>query len=69
MAISCGGMAIPTGGTGAPINLNSFNPESFLFKGNAETKSGSESEGKVIQRWPHLEIHTTCLHNTTVDAK
>jgi len=29
-----------------------------IFKGgNKETKCGAETEGKIIQRLPHLEIH------------
>jgi hypothetical protein len=43
----------------------------FLRKGNkilvgtnTETKCGAETEGKTIQRLPHLEIHTIYSHQT-----
>jgi hypothetical protein len=32
--------------------------------GNVETKCGAETEGKTIQRLPHLEIHTIYSHQT-----
>jgi hypothetical protein len=32
-------------------------PELLLCKGNTRTKTGAETEGKVIQRLPHLGIH------------
>jgi hypothetical protein len=39
-------------------------PKLFLSKGNAGTKSGTETEGKAIQRLPLLGIHPTCRHQT-----
>jgi hypothetical protein len=33
----------------------------FLSKGNAG-QSGTKTEGKAIQRLPHLGIHLTCRH-------
>jgi hypothetical protein len=44
--------------------ISNFNPELFLSEGNAETKSGTETEGKAIQRLPHLGIHPICRHQT-----
>jgi hypothetical protein len=35
-------------------HLKNTNPELFLSKGNAGTKSGAETEGKSMQRLPHL---------------
>jgi hypothetical protein len=32
----------------------------ILMRGNTETKCGAETEGKAIQRLPHLGIHPTC---------
>lgn len=32
----------------------------FQSKGNAGTESGAETEGKTIQRFPHLGIHPIC---------
>jgi hypothetical protein len=40
----------------------------LLFKGNAETKSGIETEAKTIQRLPHLGIHPICRHQTQILA-
>jgi hypothetical protein len=40
---------------GPPNHLQNVNPELFLSKRNAETKSGEEIEGKAIQRLPYLE--------------
>jgi hypothetical protein len=37
---------------GATYPSQNFNPELILSKGNTETKSGSETEGKAIQRLP-----------------
>jgi hypothetical protein len=31
---------------------------------NMETKCGAESEGKAIQRLPHLGIYPICSHQT-----
>jgi hypothetical protein len=42
---------------GPPTHLKNINPEFLLSKGNAGTKSGTETEGKAIQRLPHLGIH------------
>jgi hypothetical protein len=36
----------------------------ILTGGNMETKCGAETEGKAIQRLPHLEIHPTYRHQT-----
>jgi hypothetical protein len=41
-----------------------INTKLFLSKGNAGTVSRTETEGKAIQRWPHLEIHPICRHQT-----
>jgi len=49
---------------GTPTHLKNINPEFLLSKGNAGTKSGAETEGKVIQRLPHLGIHPICRHQT-----
>ena len=32
--------------------------------GKMETKCGAETDGKAIQRLPHLGIHPTCRHQT-----
>jgi hypothetical protein len=34
------------------------------MRGNSETKSGAGSEGKAIQRLPHLGIHPIYSHQT-----
>jgi hypothetical protein len=36
----------------------------ILTGGNMETKCRAESEGKAIQRQPHLEIHIIYIHQT-----
>jgi hypothetical protein len=36
----------------------------LLSKGNTETKCGAETEGKAIQRLPHLGISPICNHQT-----
>jgi len=36
----------------------------ILTGGNMETKCGAETEGKAIQRLPHLGIHSICSHQT-----
>jgi hypothetical protein len=44
----------------------------ILKGGNMETKCGAETEGKVIQRLPHLKIHPIYRHQIQtpwVDAK
>ena len=52
------------------LSIIFFNPEMFLSKGNARTKSGAETEGKAIQRLPHLMNHPICRHQThSVDDK
>jgi hypothetical protein len=47
---------------GATPHLQNFYPELLLSKGNTETKNEIETEGKAIQRLPHLGIHPTCRH-------
>jgi hypothetical protein len=49
---------------GPPTRLKIFNPELFLLKGNTETNSGAETEGKAIQRLPHLWIHPIYSYKT-----
>jgi hypothetical protein len=44
-------------GMGLPTHLPLLNQEGFLTKGNTERKYGAETEGKFIQREPHLGIH------------
>jgi len=36
----------------------------ILMGGNTGTKSGAGTEGKALQRLPHLEIHPICCHQT-----
>ena len=50
----------PGWGMGPPTHLKNINPEFFLSKGNEGTKSGTETEGKAIQRLLHLGIHVIC---------
>ena len=53
-------------------HLKNFNPELLLSKGNTETKSGEETEGKSIQRLPHLGYPSTLQMSnpdTIADAK
>jgi hypothetical protein len=50
-------------GSQPPIHLKKFNPELFLSKGKTE-KTGTETEGKTIQRLSHLGIHPICRHQT-----
>jgi hypothetical protein len=45
---------------GPHTHLKNNNPEFLLSKKNAETKSEGETEGKAIQRLPHLGIHSIC---------
>jgi hypothetical protein len=40
--------------------LKNINPELLLSKGNAGTKSGTETEGNAIQRLPPPGIHPIC---------
>ena len=49
---------------GPPTLLKNFNPELFLSKGSTGTKSGTETEGKVIQRLPHQGINPICCYQT-----
>jgi hypothetical protein len=49
---------------GPPTYLKNINPELLLSKGNAGAKSEAKTEGKTIQRLPHLEIHPICSHQT-----
>ena len=52
-------------GWGHPFISKIFNPELFLCIGNAGTKiNGVKTEGKAIQRPPHLETHSICKHQT-----
>jgi hypothetical protein len=39
---------------GLPLSLKILNPEGFLSKRNTETKYRAWTEGKAIQRLPHL---------------
>ena len=39
---------------GVNTHIQNFNPKLLLCKGNTGTKSGAETEGKAIQRLPHL---------------
>ena len=47
----------PVWGMEPHTHLYIFNPELLLSNGNAGAKSGAETEGKAIQRLPHLGIH------------
>jgi hypothetical protein len=38
----------------------------ILTGGNMETKCGAETEGKAIQRLPHLGIHPIYSHKTRI---
>jgi len=38
--------------------------EQNIHRGNMETKYGAETEGKAIQRRPHMGIHLTCSPQT-----
>ena len=55
---------VPGGAMGSPTLLKNISTELFLYKGNAETKSEAETEGKVIQKLPHLGIHPICRYQT-----
>jgi hypothetical protein len=41
----------------------------ILTGGNMETKCGAETEGKVIQRLPHLGIHPIYSHQTQTNTE
>jgi hypothetical protein len=41
---------------GPPTHLKNINPELLLSKGNAGTKSETETEGKAIQTLPYQVI-------------
>jgi hypothetical protein len=45
-------------------HLQIFNSELFLSKGSMEAKYGAETEGKAIQKQPHLGIHLIHSHQT-----
>jgi hypothetical protein len=47
---------------GASVLLRRGNK--ILTGGNMEIKSGAETEGKAIQRLPHLGIHPTYIYQT-----
>jgi hypothetical protein len=47
-----------------PSHLKTIKSEFLLSKGNAGTKSGAETEGKAIQRLPHLGIQPICRNQT-----
>jgi hypothetical protein len=51
-------------GMGPPTHLQNSSPQLFLSNGNTETKSGTKTEGKAIQRLPYLESHLTSRHQT-----
>jgi hypothetical protein len=38
----------------------------ILTGANMETKCGAETEGKAIQRWPHLGIDPIYSHQTQI---
>jgi hypothetical protein len=49
---------------GPPTHLQNFDPELLLSKRNTGTKSGAVTEGKAIQKLPHLGIYHICRHQT-----
>ena len=49
---------------GASVLLRKGNK--ILMGANTETKCGAETEGKAIQRLPHLGIHPTYSHQTQI---
>jgi hypothetical protein len=55
------GMARSCGMT-PPSHLKNINPEFLLPKLNAGKKNRAETERKVIQRLPHLCIHSMYRH-------
>jgi hypothetical protein len=54
----------PGWGLGPPTHLKNFNPELLQSKENTGTKSRAETEGKAIQRLPHLGIHPIYRYQT-----
>jgi hypothetical protein len=46
----------------ASVLLRRVNKISFLMGGNMGTECGAETEGKTIQRLPHLGIHPIYSH-------
>ena len=57
---------------GPHTHLQKFNPELLLSKGNMGTKNGTQTEGKALQRRPHLGNYPTRRHQTQTtiaDAK
>jgi hypothetical protein len=58
-------IGITTGsGMGPPTHLKNFKPELSPSKGSAETKSRAETEGKAIQRLPHIRIPLICTQKS-----
>jgi hypothetical protein len=47
----------PGWGMGPPTCLQILNPEGLLSKRNMEAECGAVTEGKAIQRLPHIGIH------------
>jgi hypothetical protein len=45
-----------------PTPSQNFNPELLLSKGNTRTKSGAKTEGKAMQRLPHLTVNHQTEH-------
>ena len=54
----------PGWGMASSTHLQNFNPEFLLSQGDTGTMNRAETEGKSIQRLPHLGIHPTCRHQT-----
>jgi len=56
---------------GATTHFENIDIELLLCKGNTETKNGAETKGKVIQKVPHLGIHSMQLPDldTMADSK
>jgi hypothetical protein len=55
------GSGIANGATHS--SQKNINPEVFCLK-EMESQSGAETEGKAIQRLPHLGIPLICRHQT-----
>jgi hypothetical protein len=49
---------------GLPTYLKIFNPILFPSIGKIRTENGIETEGKAMQRMPHLGIDPICRHQT-----